>query len=214
MLALLFVAAAVANAPRLVSAFAGNTTYCTACSAVFPGDTVVSTCSDAAAAVAYSSATCEDIRDSSCACCGFCNKEAQYDDYTTCENGASWCNFCTASEYAEQPIFDTLCTDQPKSWIAALLLTLFLGEFGAGYFYYGYGGLGAAMLVLFFVMLFVGVMLLCCRIAAGNIPIYVGACVMYIWALVLCGLIGVTQFLPASDDTYEFYCPITCMIEN
>jgi hypothetical protein len=201
----------VATCPAVFAQATGFEPFCTNCSATFPNDLELRSCTEAVAAFDASSVTCAELRDTECSCCGFCAPEAQLPDYSACDSttGDGWCNFCTSSEYAAQPIFAQVCREQPKNWLAGLLLSLFLGFFGAGYFYYGYMGLGAAMLLVFFVLLIVAIVLLCQKVMAGGIPACIGACGVAIWGLVVCILIGLNQLLPAQNE-YEAFCPITC----
>jgi len=183
--------------------------FCTNCTALLGGE-YATTCSEAFTILEQNKVTCDDIRKSECNCCGFCNADAQYPDYSKCNNpDDDYCNFCTQSIYAEQPMFIDACPNQPKDWLAGLLLSLFLGFFGAGYLYYGHIALGVVMVLLFPIVFIVGVVLLCKRVMAGGVPVCITACGLAIWGLVVCILIGINQLLPAANE-YEVYCPLTC----
>jgi hypothetical protein len=80
--------------------------------------------------------------------------ECSYHGTCTADGLGCICN----TQYTTCPASNALkCNYQQKSAPTAFLLELFLGEFGAGYFYLGANDMGAGQIVL----TFVGVFLLC-----------------------------------------------------
>ena len=168
------------------------------------------TCHEALVAVDAGYATCEDVRGSDCSCCGFCDAEAQYEQYTDCVSGDPYCNYCKQSEYAGQPIFDYTCPGAALSHVAAICISFFTGFFGGGYFYYGYIGLGCALFFLFGVTLTIGIVVsVTCKHPAGMAIPFVGACSGMCWGFAIFIMIVIPNFFP-NTNKYEVRCPIAC----
>ena len=114
-----------------------------------------------------------------------CNSDIDCNGHGTCNFATSGCK-CDIGYTTYNSLDDTQCNYKQKYQMNAFLLSLFLGEFGAGRFYVGDYLLGSIKLCL----IFIGCCLACCSImgsyAADNgVLLMVGYCTLFCSA---CGL--------------------------
>jgi hypothetical protein len=98
------------------------------------------------------------------------------------------------------------CGDNPRSADTGILLSFFLGIYGAGYYYYGY--MAPAICMTVFGVIWLGLSIGSC--VGGVTPGVNGLKgAWFCWGFIMFIMVAVGTLLPNYNE-YGIYCPMTC----